>query len=87
MNRRKLTDVYYRSTAYLENIKHCYTAIGLFYLSNQKKITAKFAVQVCGSKKSFAFAEVQKITETYRKLADLRLRTTHCYFAEFAVTE
>ena len=32
------------------------------YLSNQDKITAKFAVQVCGSKKSFAVAEVQEIT-------------------------
>ena len=43
-------------------MKHCYTAIGLFYFSNQKKIIAKFAVQVCGSKKSFAVAKVQKIT-------------------------
>ena len=34
--------------------------IGLLYLSNQKKITAKFAVQVCESKNSFAVTEVQK---------------------------
>ena len=47
-------------------MKHCYTAIGLFYLSNQEKITAKLAVQVCGSKKSFAFTEVQKITAKLR---------------------
>ena len=46
----------------MENIKHCYVAIGLLYLSNQEKKTAKFAAQVCGSKKSFAVAEVQKIT-------------------------
>ena len=45
----------------MENIKHCYIAIGLLYLSNQEK-TAKFAIQVSGSKKSFAVAEVQKIT-------------------------
>ena len=48
--------------AYLENKKHFYTAIVLLYLSNQEKITAKFAVQVSGSKNSFAVAEVQKIT-------------------------
>ena len=46
----------------MENMKHCYTAVGLLYLSNQEKITAKFAVQVCGNKKSFAVAKVQKIT-------------------------
>ena len=45
----------------MENIKHCYIAKGLLYLSNQGK-KAKFAVQVCGSEKSFAVAEVQKIT-------------------------
>ena len=43
-------------------MKHCYTAMGLLYLSNQEKITANFAVQVCESKKSFSVAEVQKIT-------------------------
>ena len=62
MNQRKFTGVYYRSIAFMENIKHYDTAMGLFYLSNQKKIIAQFAVQVCGSKKSFAVAEVQKIT-------------------------
>ena len=46
----------------MENTKLCYIAVGLLYLSNQKKITTKFAVQVCGGKKSFAIAEVQKIT-------------------------
>ena len=35
---------------------------GLLYLSNQEKKTAKFAVQLCGGKKSFAVAEVQKNT-------------------------
>ena len=64
----------------MENIKHCYIAIGLLYLSNQEKNS-----KACGSSlrkwKSFAVAEVQKIT------ANLRLRTTYCYFAEFAVAE
>ena len=47
----------------MENIKHCYIAIiGLPYLSNQEKTTTKFAVQVCGSKKSFAVEELRKIT-------------------------
>ena len=50
----------------MENIKHCYFAVGLLYLSNQEKETAKFAVQVCGSKKSFAVAKVQKITANLR---------------------
>ena len=77
MNRRKLTDVYYKSAVDMENIKHCCIAIDLLYLSNQKK-TANVAVQVRGSKKSFVVAEVQKIPQTYRKLADLRLRTTYC---------
>ena len=46
----------------MENIKHCYIALGLLYLSNQENKTAKFAVQVCESKKLFAVAEEQKIT-------------------------
>ena len=50
----------------MENNKHCDIAIGLLYLLNQKKITAKFAVQVCGSKNSFAVAKVQKITANLR---------------------
>ena len=45
----------------MQNINHCYIAIGLLCLSNQEDKTAKFAVQVCGSKKSFAVAKVQKI--------------------------
>ena len=45
----------------MENTKHYYIAIGLLYLANQENKTAKFAVQVCGSKKSFAVAEEQKI--------------------------
>ena len=71
----------------MENIKHCFIAISLLYLSNQENKTAKFAIQVCGSKKSFAVAEEQKLPQTYRKLADLRLRTSYCYFAEFSVAE
>ena len=50
----------------MENIKQCEIAIGLLCLSNQEKKTAKFAVQVCGSKKSFAVAKVQKITANLR---------------------
>ena len=52
----------YRYAADVEYIKHYYIAIGLLYLSKQEKITAKFEVQVCGSEKSFAVAEVQKTT-------------------------
>ena len=37
-----------------------FIAIGLLYLSNQEKKTAKFAIQVFGSIKSFAVAEPQK---------------------------
>ena len=46
-------------------MKHCYTTVDLNLL-NQEKITAQFAVQVCGSKKSFAVAEVQKLAENLR---------------------
>ena len=46
----------------MENMEHCCTAIGILYLSNQKKKTEKFVVQVCGSQNLFAVAEVQKIT-------------------------
>ena len=35
--------------------------LDLLYLSNQDKITAKFALQVCGNKNLFAVAELQKI--------------------------
>ena len=45
----------------MENIKHCYIAIGLHYLSNQAK-----KKKVCGSEKSFAVAEVQKIPANLR---------------------
>ena len=41
----------------MENVKHCYIAIGLLHLSNQEKNS-----KVCGGKKLFAVAEVQKIT-------------------------
>ena len=55
----------------MENIKHCYIAIGLLHLSNQEKKAAKFAVQVCGSKKSLAVAESAR---NYRKrTANLRI--------------
>ena len=41
----------------MENVKHCHIDIGLLYLSKQEKNS-----KVCGSKKSFAVAEVQKNT-------------------------
>ena len=50
----------------MENIKHCYTAIGLLFFIKPGEKTAKFAVQVSGSKKSFAVAEVQTITANLR---------------------
>ena len=49
--------------AYLENIKHCYTAIGLVYLSNQEKITAKFAEV----KSHLRLRKCKKLPQTYRK--------------------
>ena len=77
MNQRKFTGVYYRSIAFMENIKHYDTAMGLFYLSNQKKIIAQFAEV----KSHLRLRKCKKLLQTYRKLADLRMRTTHCYFA------
>ena len=59
--KKKNTCACYRSIVYI-GIRSLVTVIGLLYLSNQEKITARFAVQVCGSKKSFAVAEVPKIT-------------------------
>ena len=64
-------------------MKHRYTAIGLLYLSNQEKITAKLAEV----KSHLRLRKCKKLKQTYRKLADLRLRTTHYYFAEFGVAE
>ena len=62
---------------YMENIKHCYIAIGLHYLSNHEKKTAKFAEV----KRHLRLQKWKKLPQTYRKLANLRLRTTYCYFA------
>ena len=56
-------------------------------LSNQDKIIAKFAVQVCGREKSFANADMQKIPLKYGKLVVLQLQTLHCNVAEFAIVE
>ena len=65
-----------------ENIKHC-TAIGLLYLSNQKK-TAKFAVQIVEVYSHLRLRKCKKLPQIpYRKPADLQ--TTCCYFAKFAV--
>ena len=35
----------------------------------------------------FAVAEVEKLSQMYRKLAELRLRTTFCSYAVFAVAD
>ena len=35
----------------------------------------------------FAVAEVEKLSQMYRKLAELRLRTISCSFAMFAVAD
>ena len=35
----------------------------------------------------FAVAEVKKLSQMHRKLAELRLRTTSCSFAEIAVAD
>ena len=82
---KKLTGVYYSLYGKHEALLYGYRSSQFI---KPEKITAKFAVQICDSKKSFAVAEVQK---NYRKLianlADLRLRTTRCYFTEFTVVE
>ena len=59
-------------------MKNYNTALALLYLSNHNKITATFAVQVCGNKKSFTVAKVQKLSanipQTYGfAVADHRL--------------
>ena len=46
----------------MENVKHYYIAIRSPLFINPGKKIAKLSVQVCGREKSFAFAEVQKIT-------------------------
>ena len=68
-------------------MKHCYTAVGFLCLSNQEKITTKFAVQVCGSKKLLAVAEVQKITANVPQTCGFAVADRHCHFAELAVAE
>ena len=59
---------------------YCYRS---FLFSNQEKITAKFAEV----KSHLRLRKCKKLPQTYRKLADLWLHTTHYYFAEFAVAE
>ena len=54
-------------------MKHRYTAIGLLYLSNQEKITAKFAEV----KSHLRLRKCKKLTQTYRKLADLHAVAHH----------
>ena len=71
----------------MENIKHCYIAIGLLYLSNQEKKQQSLRFKFAEVKSHLRLRKCKKLPQTYRKLADLRLRTTYCYFAEFAVAE
>ena len=80
-------DVYYRSTADMENIKHYYIAIGLLYLSNQEKKQQSLRFKFAEVKSHKRLRKSKILLQTYRKLGNLRLRTTYCYFAEFAVTE
>ena len=54
---REFTGIYYRSIWSTQEIR----SVDL-YFSNQDKITAKFAVQVCKSKNLFAVVEMQNIT-------------------------
>ena len=58
---RKPAGVYYRSVVHIGKINLCYCCRSPLFIK-PAKIIAKFALQVCGSKKTFAIAEVQKIT-------------------------
>ena len=71
----------------MENIKLCYIAIGLLYLSNQKTKQQSLRLKFAEVKSHLRLRKCKNLPQTYRKLADLRLRTTHCYFAEFLVAE
>ena len=71
------------SIVYIETTKYCYCYIDVLYLSNQEKIRAKFAKV----KSHLRSRKCKKLPQRYRKLADLRLRTTRCYVAEFSVSE
>ena len=71
----------------MENIKHCYIVLDLLYLSNQEKQQQSLRFKFAEVKSHLRVRKCKKVPQTYRKLADLRLRTTHCYFAEFAVAE
>ena len=75
------------SAADMENVKHCYIAIGLVYLSNQENKQQSLRFKFAEGKSHLRLRKCKKLPQTYRKLADLRLQTTHCYFAEFAMAE
>ena len=62
----------------METMKHHYTAIDLLYLSHQEKITDKFEEV----KSHLRLRKCKKLPQTYCKLADWRLQTTHCHFAK-----
>ena len=71
----------------MENIKHCYIAIGLLYLSNQEKKQQSLRLKFAEVKSHLGLRKCKKLPQVYRKVADLQLQTTYCYFAEFAVAE
>ena len=60
----------------MENIKHCYIAKGLLYLSNQGKKQQSLRFKFAEVKSHLRLRKCKKLPQTYRKLADLRLRTT-----------
>ena len=71
----------------MENIKPCYIAIGLLYLSNQEKKQQSLRFKFAEVKIFLRLRKCKKLQQRYRELADLRLRTTYCYLGEFAVAE
>ena len=71
----------------MESIKHCYIAIDLLYLSNQEKKQQSLRFKFAEIKSHLRLWKCKELPQTYRKLADMQLWTTHCYFAEFAVAK
>ena len=61
-------DVYYRSAADMENIKHWYIAIGLLYLSNQEKQQQSLWFKFAKVKSHLHLRKCKKLPQTYRKL-------------------
>ena len=71
----------------MENIKHYYTAMGSSIYQTRKTKQQILRFKFAEVKSYLRLRKYKKLPQTYCKLVDLRLRTTYCYFAEFAVAE